>query len=144
MEQESDLVAEGKLIEDTAYRRRAEGFTQVSMEGMKVDYYDHRERVIHETKKSDKIESSHEAQVKYYIWRFEKEGIKGVTGIIEYPKLRHRTRVVLTDDDRKSIPAWIGNIEKIVESDRCPPRIESKICKRCAYFEFCYSGEKDS
>lgn len=144
MEHTSDLVAEGKLIEETAYSRRASGFSQVALDGMKVDFYNHRDKIIHETKKSDKIEESHEAQVKYYIWRFELEGIEGVTGIIEYPKLRHRSLVELKAEDRKAIPEWINAIEGVVESDHCPPAINSKICKRCAYYEFCYSGEEGS
>ncbi len=141
MEHSSQLVAEGKLIEETSYRRRPDAFSQVELEGIKIDFYNHRDRIIHETKKSDKVEEAHEAQVKYYIWRMEQEGIEGVTGLIEYPKLRHTTQVTLSEEDRKEIPRWVEAIQKIVSRDQCPELIKMRICKRCAYYEFCYAGE---
>ena len=141
MEHNSQLVAEGKLIEETSYQRRPEAFSQVELEGIKIDFYNHRDRIIHETKKSDKIEKAHEAQVKYYIWRMEQEGIEGVTGLIEYPRLRHTSQVTLSAEDRIEIPKWVEAIRKIVNREQCPELTQKKICKRCAYYEFCYAGE---
>lgn len=141
MEHSSALVAEGRLIEEISYQRRPEAFSQVELEGIKIDFYNHRDRIIHETKKSDKVENAHEAQVKYYIWSMEQEGIEDVTGLIEYPKLRHTTKVTLSEEDRELIPMWVEAIQTIVSSDKCPELIKKRICKRCAYFEFCYAGE---
>ena len=65
MEHTSQIVAEGKLIADTTYLDRARKYTELEMDGIKIDYYDAKNKVIHEVKKSDKVEHAHFAQVKY-------------------------------------------------------------------------------
>ena len=68
METTSDLVYEGKLLHETSYPRRAEKYQEIELDGVKIDYYDPRNKVIHEIKKSDKHEEAHEWQVKYYLY----------------------------------------------------------------------------
>ena len=51
MEDNSQDVAAGKLIDKTSYRRRARRWTQLAFEGIKIDHFDARERVVMETKK---------------------------------------------------------------------------------------------
>jgi CRISPR-associated exonuclease Cas4 len=140
MEHTSDVVAEGKLIGEESYPQRAERYTELVLDGVKIDFYDAKNKVVHETKKSDKVEAAHEAQVKYYLWKLEQNGIEGATGIIEYPKQRHTTHIAaLTDADRKEIMTWEREITQIVEREQVPPVIKAKICKTCSYFEFCYA-----
>lgn len=140
MEHSSDIVAEGKLIGEESYPQRAERYTELVLDGVKIDFYDAKNKVVHETKKSDKVELAHEAQVKYYLWKLEQNGIEGATGIIEYPKLRQTTVVpALTDADRLAIQQWEQDILKIIENEQIPKPIHAKICKQCSYFEFCYA-----
>ena len=141
MEQNSDLVYEGKLIHQESYPQRSARYEEVEVEGIKVDYYDAKSKVIHEIKKSDKVEKAHEWQLKYYLYVFERNGIEGVTGILEYPKLRKTEEVVLSDIDRETIVEMSAEIERIIESGICPPSAKKGICKNCSYFDFCYSGE---
>ena len=143
MEHTSDTVAEGKLIHETSYDDRATRYEEVEIGGSKIDFYDPTEKVIHEIKKSDSMEEAHLWQVKFYIWLFEQEGIDGVTGIIEYPTMRHRERVILTQEDRATLAETIAKIELLVQGDKCPPLEKKSICKRCSYFDFCYSTEED-
>lgn len=138
MEHTSEAVAEGKLIGETTYPQRPEKYTEVEIGGSKIDFYDAKNKVIHEIKKSDSMEAAHQWQVKYYIWLLEQNGIAGVTGILEYPKLRETTEVHLTDDDRITLQHTIKEIKELVQRDECPARINAKICKRCSYFDFCY------
>lgn len=138
MEHTSDSVAEGKLIHETSYPQRAERYTELEIDGSVIDFYDASRKIIHEIKKSDKVEQAHEWQVKYYIWLLRKNGIDGVQGLIEYPKLRATTHVELSDEDVAYLEKLVVEIEEIVASEICPPRIEAKICKNCSYFEFCY------
>ena len=63
MEHTSDTVAEGKLIGETSYPQRAEKYTEIEIGGSKIDFYDAKNKVIHEVKKSDSIEAAHEWQV---------------------------------------------------------------------------------
>ena len=141
MEQNSDLVYEGKLIHQESYPQRSVRYEEVEVEGIKVDYYDAKSKVIHEIKKSDKVEKAHEWQLKYYLYVFERNGIEGVTGILEYPKLRKTEEVVLSDIDRETIVEMSAEIQQIIESGICPPSAKKGICKNCSYFDFCYSGE---
>ena len=71
MEHTSDLVYEGKLIHEESYPRRSAKYEEVEIDGIKVDYYDTGNKIIHEIKKSDKIERAHEWQLKYYIYIFD-------------------------------------------------------------------------
>ena len=95
MEHTSDLVYEGKLIHETSYPQRSEKYTEIEIDGIKIDYYDAKNKIIHEVKKSDKKELSHEWQLKYYIYILLQNGIEGVTGILEYPKLRQTNEILL-------------------------------------------------
>lgn len=141
MEHTSDLVYEGKMLHETSYPQRSERYEELEIGGCKIDFYDARNKVIHEIKKSDKIEEAHEWQVKFYILVLEKNGIEGATGLLEYPSMRHTSHVVLTDEDRRLLAEKEKEIGIIIESDLCPPVIQSKICKSCSYYEFCYTQE---
>lgn len=141
MEYNSDLVGEGRLIHSTSYPERSERFEEVSIGGSKIDFFDPKQNVIHEIKKSDSLEEAHIWQVKYYIWLFEREGIKNVTGILEYPSIRHRELITLSTNDSKKIECIIDDIGKIVSNEKCPPKISKKYCHKCSYFDFCYVAD---
>ena len=138
MEHTSDTVTEGKLIGENTYTDRAAKYTELQLDGVKIDYYDAKNKVVHEIKKSDKMEAAHEAQVKYYLYKLKQHGIEGVTGILEYPTLRHTSQIFLTDDDVISIENWEVAIMEIISREEIPGVIDKPVCKRCSYFEFCY------
>lgn len=143
MEHTSDTVYEGKLIHETSYPQRADRYQEVEIGGIKIDFYDPVNKVVHEIKKSDKIEEAHEWQLKYYILVLERNGIEGVTGILEYPVLRKRNIVEFNDDDRNRLMEIERQIEEIVANDTCPGLLHTKVCKSCSYYDFCYSNEED-
>lgn len=143
MEQESDLVYEGKLVHEYCYPQRNSKYEEVEMDGIKVDYYDAKGKVIHEIKKSNKVDKAHEWQLKYYMYVFEQHGINGVKGILEYPLLRKTEEVILSDVDREEIQVIAKDIGKIIAQDTCPPLIKKGICKKCSYFDFCYTCESE-
>lgn len=141
MEHTSDLVYEGKLIHETTYLQRSGQYEEIEIDGCKVDYYDTKNKVIHEIKKSDKVEEAHEWQLKYYILIFERNGIEGVSGILEYPELRKKNIVLLSSSDRDYLLKVEEDINKIISGNQCPSTISSRICRRCSYEDFCYSKE---
>ena len=138
MEQSSDLVTEGKLIGENSYPQRPEKYVEIEIDNIKIDYYDSKNKIIHEIKKSNKIEFAHEAQVKYYIYRLKLMGIEGVRGILEYPTLRITKNVELTDIDILEIEKWENEISEIIDDNKIPEPINKTICKKCSYFEFCF------
>lgn len=143
MEHTSDLVAEGKLIGETSYDRRPDKYTQVELDGIKIDFYDPRTRTVHETKRGRAIEAAHRAQVKYYLYKLrEQGGVADARGVIEYPDLR-RTEAVppLTEADVQEIVRWERAVAEIVAQPLCPPVIDKPFCRQCSYFDLCYIGE---
>ncbi len=141
MEHTSETVAAGKLVHETAYPQRSEKYTELEIGGSKIDFYDAKNKVIHEIKKSDKMEVAHEWQVKYYIMLLEQNGIEGVRGILEYPKLRETKEVTLLESDKNYLQLVMMQVNEIVTSENCPQRINNSICKKCSYYDFCYVGE---
>jgi CRISPR-associated exonuclease Cas4 len=144
MEHTSDVVYEGKVIHESSYPQRSERYSELEIDGIKIDFYDVKNKIIHEVKKSDKVEIAHQWQVKYYIYVLEQNGITGVKGLLEYPLLRHTGEVILTDEDRTKIHEIKEDISILIEKDECPDVINNKICGQCSYYEFCYVGENES
>lgn len=46
MEQESDLVYEGKLVHESSYPQRTSKYEEVEIDGIRVDYYDTKNKVM--------------------------------------------------------------------------------------------------
>jgi CRISPR-associated exonuclease Cas4 len=143
MEHTSDLVHEGKLIHENSYPQRASKYREIEMDGIKIDFYDPAGKIIHETKKSHKEHNSHLWQLKYYIYRLEKAGVDGVTGILEYPAERQTEEVLLSIPDREYIEEIEKEITIMIITDSCPPVIDASKCKKCSYNDFCYSNEPE-
>lgn len=68
MEQTSDLVYEGKLIHEESYPQRSVRYEELAIDGIKIDFYDARNKIVHEVKKSDKIAPAHRLQLLYYLY----------------------------------------------------------------------------
>ena len=141
MEHTSQVVAEGKLIGETTYVERAQKYTELAIEGIKIDFYDAKNKVVHEVKKSDKVEKAHIAQVKYYLYILAKNGIKDASAFIEYPKMRQKEIVEWQQEDHAMVEEWITEVKEITQQKECPALVKLKICKKCSYHDFCYSGE---
>lgn len=149
MEDFSEAVYEGKLVGETTYLQRPDKYSEVAFSaqwnGMeitcKIDDYEVKKKIIHEVKKSDSHDYTHELQVKFYIWILELNGIQGVTAILEYPILRKTDEVVLSEEDREFLKETILKIRTLMDSENCPPVINAKSCKNCSYYEFCYIDE---
>lgn len=139
MEQTSDTVAMGKFISDSTYEREKHEIHIANDEDdIVLDFYNDKTKTIHEVKKSDKMEETHIWQVKFYIYVLEKKGIEGVTGEIDYPKLREKVKVELKEKDRDKLKEIRKEIKGIVEENIPPGAINKPFCKQCAYYELCY------
>lgn len=88
MEHNNEAVSEGKLIHENSYPNRSSKYEEIEIEGIKIDYFDTKNMVIHEIKKSSKLHQAHIWQLKYYMYVLERNGISQTTGLLEYPKER--------------------------------------------------------
>lgn len=138
MEKFSEYVEIGKLISETNFKR--EKYKEVSFgDTLKVDFLKIKDEiVVHEVKKSRKLESAHIWQVKFYIYFLRKMGINSKRGVIHYPKLMKKVDVELTPEDEKKIEKALNEIESIKKLKNPPPVIDKSYCKKCAYYSFCY------
>ena len=139
MEDNSPAVHDGHHIGKTTYARRPQKWRELDLGSLKIDHYDPTNKLIREVKKSPKLEHAHVAQVKYYLYALEERGVNGASGIIEYPKQRKTTTINLTNTDRLAIKGWITEIEHISTLSECPALIQKPYCKKCAFYDFCYS-----
>lgn len=140
-ENNSEDVAIGILIEETSYQKRSDRFQQVNIGSIKIDFYDAKNKIIHEVKKSSKFHETHIWQVKYYLYVLENNWIKGVRGILEYPKERKTEEVLLSSIDIEQIKEMEVEIRKIIEGKTVPELIKKSRCKNCSYFDFCFISE---
>ncbi|MGA1824534.1 MAG: CRISPR-associated protein Cas4 [bacterium] len=80
MEQESDNVFLGKLIDENSYPREKK---EILIDGIiKLDFID--EKTVHEVKKSKKMQEAHKGQVLYYIYYLRQKGVDISTLIIKF------------------------------------------------------------
>lgn len=135
MEQNSELVQIGKLIDETTYQREKKGILIDNT--INIDFVKNG-AVLHEVKKTKKIEEAGIWQLKYYMYYLEKKGIERITAQIDFPLLKETKEVILEETDKEILDNVVTNIEKIVTSAKPPSLINSKICKKCSYFDLCY------
>jgi CRISPR-associated exonuclease Cas4 len=141
MEHTSTLVAEGRLIADTTYLDRSRKYTELAVEGIRIDYFDAKNKVVHEVKKSNSVEHAHLAQLKYYLAVLCRNGIHNPEAIIEYPKLKQRRHIPWSIDFPGLAARWEAEVIATVQSESCPTLVQKGICKKCAYYDFCFAGD---
>ena len=133
MEKESEDVAIGKLLHETSYRRMEK---DVIMERIAIDFVERDGKIIiHEIKKSKKMEKAHYYQLLYYIYFLKKRGIEA-EGIINYPLMRKTEKIEL--NSLEEMEKILEEVKKIVELPSPPPAEKKKYCRKCSYFEMCW------
>ena len=138
MERESELVELGKLLHEKSYREHRE----VQIDDIAIDFIRKGKKIeVHEIKKSKKMEKAHRMQLLYYLYYLKKRGIEAI-GVIDYPKARKRLTLTLSEEDEKEIERALRDIERIVNGPMPIPRRKG-ICRKCAYYEFCFGGENE-
>ena len=135
MESENEDVIIGKLIDENSYSRELK---HVLIDNtVNIDFIKEW-KILHEVKKQKSVEEAGIWQLKYYIYFLRKRGINIEKGILDYPKVKKREEIFLTEEDKKRIEEILLEIREIVNL-KLPPKLEKlKICKKCAYFEYCY------
>ena len=134
-EHTSDIVREGKLVHEDSYNRVSK---EIGIGDIKVDFIKKDSGVVvHEVKKSKKIERAHLYQLLYYLYYLKELGVEA-SGMIDYPLLRKREEVFLTPEKESEILEIINGIGEIVALSKSPDAERKKICGKCSYYEFCW------
>ncbi len=139
MENTSELVALGKLLHEQAYSRAKKD--EMIDNTISIDFIRKKGSLeLHEIKKSNRMEKAHVYQMMYYLWYLKKRGVQAY-GIIDYPKLRRRVRVDLTEEKKKELGEILKKIKEIVSMPAPPQPKRKSICSKCSYVEFCFCEE---
>lgn len=100
MEHNHENVQIGKLLDESAFNRNDKHINIDNV--INIDYIT-KEHVLHEIKKSKKIEEASKMQLKYYLYYLEKRGVNGLIGKIDYPLLKQSVEVFLEEEDRGAL-----------------------------------------
>ncbi|RPI19236.1 MAG: CRISPR-associated protein Cas4 [Ignavibacteriae bacterium] len=146
MEQENENVKIGKVISDDSYSRKKHEIdieSELENIGIKVDFFDKQTNTIHEIKKTDSFEIAHKWQLLYYMYILKQHGVNGVKGVLDYPRMKKKVEVELTDELERELYNIISNINQVT-SNPVPLSVEEakvkiNVCKKCSYYELCYS-----
>lgn len=130
----SDNITMGKILEKETYKRRSKKFKQFNIGVGVVDFIDFRDKIIYETKKSTSMLELGIYQLKFYMMSMG----EGWSGVIEVPKERYKEKFTLNDNDKKELNEAISYIKNIKPSDKVPERLDSPICKKCSFYDYCY------
>ena len=133
MEQENENVMIGKLIDEESYKRDKKHIYLDDL--VCIDIV--RDNVICEIKKSSSKLEMAEQQLKYYLYLLNKKGIE-CKGELLIPKENRKEMIVLNENDKIMIENRLKDINELCNKVTPPEVINSKICKKCAYYELCY------
>ncbi|MDQ2086774.1 CRISPR-associated protein Cas4 [Herbivorax sp. ANBcel31] len=139
MEHLNDRVLSGKVLHENAYSRQKSREIMID-DIIKLDIIDG--DFIREIKLSSRMSNSHRMQLLYYLYYLKKSGIEK-KGSINYVKEKKIEVIELTEKDESEIERALIEIKKICEMEKPPPLEKLSICKKCAYYEFCFVKEVD-
>ncbi len=150
MEQESDTVALGRLLDEHSYDR-ADKHIEINAEAPdgtplvgKIDRANLKNGVLHETKRSRSCEDAHRWQVRFYLWLLTRNGViradgSPFRGQLDYPLLRRTEHVTLEPEHTGELIATVAAIRELATQADPPPRLSKRtFCSKCAFDELCY------
>ncbi len=141
MEQESDDVLVGRVLDQVRYGRSQKG-VKIS-ENALVDFAVRGKTLeIHDIKKSSKLEYAHVLQMAFYLWILKEKGLDA-RGFINYPQEQRRRAVILDDDLERRLLAALMDIDGI-RSSSMPLPTRKPYCARCAYSGFCWADADEA
>ena len=135
MEQNSELVEIGKIIDETSYKNQQKHILIDNT--INIDFIKNNV-ILHEVKKTKSIEEASIWQVKYYMYYLEQKGVENIKAKIDFPLIKETKDVVLNYEDRQALQNIITNIREIINSKNPMDVIQDKKCKKCAYYDLCY------
>lgn len=134
MESENELVQIGKYLDENSYCTERKHI--MILGEINLDFVE-KSGMIHEIKKSRRIEEASIWQVKYYLYYLKKHGLSGIQAKIDYPLLKQTVMIKLSEEDEQIMERVLEDIQNIVKKEDVPSYHQSKICDKCAFFDLC-------
>lgn len=136
-DQNDENIQQGRVIGEYSYPRDKK---EVDLGNVKIDLVrtEKGQLVIGEVKKSSRFLNSATKQLQFYLLQIEKMGISA-RGELFIPEERQRFEVVLDEKARQELKKAQEDIMAIVHQALPPPAQKIRLCRPCAYAEFCWS-----
>ena len=80
-------------------------------------------------------------QLLYYLKVLKNKGIvrKGKLEFVEKNKSDKKVMILeLTEELENELDGYVNEIQELIASDKPPEILNSSMCKKCAYYEYCY------
>jgi CRISPR-associated exonuclease Cas4 len=136
-ENSNERVNIGQIMHQTSFSREKK--REVLIDNLiRIDIVNR--SYLREIKLTRAFEKAHIMQLVYYLYILRKKGIKKV-GIINFVKERRKKEVELNGDYIKEIESVLKEIKEIKNLKEPPRIVKTKVCSKCAYYYFCFSGE---
>lgn len=139
MELEHDRIQEGIALHNRAYRHLDDKEVMFDNE-LRVDAIDG--DYVREVKISSRMEEADRWQLLFYLYQLRIRGIYK-KGLLSYTKEKKTEEVELTPEREKQLRKILGDIARIIAEDKPPKLKKLAYCKKCAYYDFCFAGEKE-
>lgn len=98
-----------------------------------------KEIVIHEVKRSKKMQDAHLYQLLYYMYFLRRNyGVNVSHGVLHYPLLKQNLDVPLSEDRIKQVEEAIRGIASVNAEPRPPEAVMKGYCRSCAYQDLCW------
>ncbi len=124
MEEESEDVLLGKLLDENSYTRDEKHINIDNV--VNIDFIkEHNE--LHEIKKSKSVEEAGIWQVKYYLYYLKQRGVDNLKAKIDYPIIKQSMTVELSEGDEEKIKEVIKDIINIKNQPQPPLFSEKRI-----------------
>ena len=134
-DEEDQALEVGRAIHEIFYR---DMLKEISFEGVKIDVYRRRERVVCEVKTSSRYLQAARFQLLYYLYRLKECGVSPI-GYILIPKEKRRIHVRLDEESERILLKVFEDIKDIVQLERPPQPSRTPYCRKCAYRDFCWA-----
>lgn len=134
-DEEDQALEIGRAVHEIFYR---DVLKEVSLEGMKIDIYKRRERVVCEVKTSSRYLQAARFQLLYYLYRLKEYGVNS-TGQILIPMEKRKIPVRLDEESERTLLKVFEDIRAIAQLELPPQPSRTPYCRRCAYRDFCWA-----
>ncbi|MBI2183443.1 MAG: CRISPR-associated protein Cas4 [Thaumarchaeota archaeon] len=96
--------------------------------------------IIHEVKRSKKMQDAHLFQLLYYIYYLKHAYNVNVSeGVLHYPLIKQNVKVELTPEKEAQVEEAIKGITQVNKLPTPPEPVWKSYCKSCAFRELCWS-----
>lgn len=138
LEDNSEDVRVGKILHEIKAKDGSN--TEIKYEDMVIDKIT--SKYIEEYKKSDSDTEASKMQLLFYLKNLKEKGIEKEGKLIYHEKNKkenNKTEIIKLDEKNlKALEKCINEIEILVNQKEVPKVENTKKCKKCAYYEYCY------